>query len=172
MDEILFDQFHHLAPTTFVCRERLSAARKRNLIEAGSSGGQHNTVLRILQRKDDECSRLAGVIDARLNGERMLSEREQPLGLHLLDGNFKWHTFVLLLSIGDLGIDRCRHNDSAHAGAGKRTDHRTSSQTSFRTRWSRKSRARLVSAAPAIESFSRCNPCSCNPLVTDQQVQR
>src|SRR5260370_4394441 len=117
MDKVLLDQVHYHAPTLLVRRERLRPARQRDSIEAGLGNGQHDSIRHFLQSKDDERRRLGGIVDAAFDGEGMPPEREQPLGLHLLDSDLERHAFVFLLGIGDLGIDGRRYDHSAHAGS-------------------------------------------------------
>src|SRR6185436_2670589 len=117
LGKILLNQRYHHCPTLFVGRERLRAARQRNLVEARFRDGQRDAISRFLQSENHQSCRPRGVVDAGLNSAGMPPEGEQLLGLHLLDGDVKWDACVLFLRIGHLRIDRGGHDYSVHDGA-------------------------------------------------------
>src|SRR5271170_3969895 len=118
-DKVLLDQRHLYAPTLLVSGEGLRAPGKRDLIEAGLGDGQHDTIGNFLKRKGDERRRFGSVVDAGLHGAGMPPEREEPLGLDLLNRYFERDAFIFLLGASNLGIDGSWYDHGLHDGSGR-----------------------------------------------------
>src|SRR5579864_9215368 len=58
MNNVLFEQLHHHAPTLLVSRECFGPAGQRDVIEAGLRDGQSDAVRHFLESKDNQRGRL------------------------------------------------------------------------------------------------------------------
>src|SRR5215469_8925554 len=115
--DVLLKQLDCHAPTLLVIGERLRPASQGDLIEAGLGDGQHDAISHLLQREYDKRRGLGGVVDAAVNRVRMPAQGEQPLRLHLFDGDLELQPFVGLLQLGHFGIDLGGDNYSADGPA-------------------------------------------------------
>src|SRR5919108_2553266 len=104
--KVFLDELDDHAPALLVVLERLRAARKRDLVEAGFGDGEHYAVGDFLQCEFDERRRFFGIIDAGIDGVGVPAEGEETFGFDAVDGDFEGNVLVLLLSLSDFGVDR------------------------------------------------------------------
>src|SRR5262249_40343291 len=100
LPDMLFDILHLHSPAGVVHAQCLVAAFCRDSVEARFDHAQQGPGRGLLQRKLDQCRLLAGIVVALVLRVGMPGEREQPLGLHLLDHRLP--AILLMARIGDL----------------------------------------------------------------------
>src|SRR5262245_34232431 len=97
------DVLHLDRPAFGVHAERLVAATCGQPVEAGLDDGELRAFRRLLEPELDERRRLLRVVDLDVDRGRVPAEREEPLGVDLLDAHAERQ--VLVAGIGDLARD-------------------------------------------------------------------
>src|SRR6266446_9681868 len=119
--DMLRDVLDLLAPTAVIHAECFEPALARELVETRLDDAQQGPRRDAVQRKLDECGRLAGIVLVRIDRIGVPGEREQPLGLHFLDHGLPSH--MLIAGIGYLPMrDPPRHEGPVQPDAEPRAE--------------------------------------------------